>query len=416
MKLLKEISYRYLTAALVLFIISLPLLYLGLQRVITETVDEELIHQKEWVLQKLKSIAPEQIQDLNPNISIGKTNTTEKERIYSENLYVAADKEMVPHRVLNTSAAIHGTNYHISIKKSLVETDDVIASIMMLLALFLGIILFSLFYVNKALSKKIWKPFNQMLEALKNFRVDAEEEMQLPAANISEFKELQQSILKLAGTNTQLFKAQKTFTENAAHELQTPIAIILAHIDLLLQQPELNADQANHIENISMAANKMKRLNKALLLLSKIENKTYVERSNMNINEVAQQYIKTREDIVSNKGLILDLQWEASFIAKMNKDLAEILISNLIENAFRHTNNNGHVFIEAHQDSFIIANSANGDSLQSGKLFQRFQKQSNHPNSLGLGLEIARQICNISDMQLQYEFKNNTHSFTINKK
>ena len=136
----------------------------------------------------------------------------------------------------------------------------------------------------------------------------------------------------------------------------------------------------------------------------------------MNVNEVAQQYIKTREDIVSNKGLILDLQWEASFIVKMNKDLAEILISNLIENAFRHTNNNGHVFIEAHQDSFIIANSANGDSLQSDKLFQRFQKQSNHPNSLGLGLEIARQICNISDMQLQYEFKNNTHSFTINKK
>ena len=90
-------------------------LYLGLQKVITETVDEELVHQKVWVIQKLKAVSPEQIQDLNPNIRIEKTSNPGEDRLYNENLYVAVDKEIVPHRILSTSTIVHGTVYLISV-------------------------------------------------------------------------------------------------------------------------------------------------------------------------------------------------------------------------------------------------------------------------------------------------------------
>ena len=267
--------------------------------------------------------------------------------------------------------------------------------------------------MNKAVSKKIWKPFNLTLDTLKNFRVDNPNGMELPKVNITEFKELQYSILKLAETNTQLFKAQKTFTENAAHELQTPIAIILANIDLLLQQPDLNADQAMQIENIAIASNKIKRLNKALLLLSKIENNAFIEVSEVNLNEVTKESLKNFEDNISTKSLHLALNNENAFIININKDLAEILINNLIANAIRHTKRNGDIYIESNKEIFIITNSATNGSLQQEKLFQRFQKQSNHPNSLGLGLEICKQICKISGLQLEYEFKNEQHFFKI---
>ncbi len=415
MKLLKEISYRYLIAAFTLLLLSLPLFYLGVQYVITETVDESLGHEKTWLLEKLKTISIPNLQEYNPSISIQKTDTFAKEKIITETLFVEADKEYVPHRVLETTFLINNNKYAIRIKRSLVETQDMIVSVMLLIVFFLLILLISLFYMNKAVSKKIWKPFNQTLEALKNFRVDKEGGIQLPAANITEFKELQNSIFKLAETNTQLFKTQKTFTENAAHELQTPIAIILANIDLLLQQPELNADQARQIENISIAGNKIKRLNKALLLLSKIENNTFLEVTAINLNEVARDQLSLREELEINKSFKINLKYEAPFIINMNKDLADILINNLIANAFRHSAPNANILIVSDKESFTIANSTKAGSLETEKLFQRFQKQSEDPNSLGLGLEICNQICKISGIQLHYEFKNDSHYFTILK-
>lgn len=415
MKLLKEISYRYLAAALALFITSLPILYFGIQMLITETVDEELINKKIWVLEKLKSTSPEQIQELNPNISIQPNDKIEKEGIYSKDLLVVADNEIVPHRVLSTTLNFKGKNYHLHIKKSLVETDDLVVSVMLLLVFFLIVLLLSLYYVNKAVAKKIWKPFNQTLDALKNFRVDDANGLQLPQITITEFKTLNNSLLKLAETNTQLFNAQKTFTENAAHELQTPIAVILANIDLLLQQPELNANQASQIENISVASNKIKRLNKALLLLSKIENNAFLKVNAVNLNEVVKEQLSLREDFVLNKALKITFHNEVPFIINMNKDLADILINNLIGNAFRHSVKGGNILIKTRSESLIIANSAADGKLQPEKLFQRFQKQSDNPNSIGLGLEICNQICKISSIQLHYEFKNDSHYFTILK-
>lgn len=415
MKLLKEISYRYLIAAFTLLLLSLPLFYIGVQYVITETVDESLGHEKTWFLENLRTISIPNLQEYNPNISIQKTDTLAKDKFITETLFVEGDKEYVPHRVLETSVLINNIKYTIRIKRSLVETQDMIVSVMLLIVFFLLILLISLFYMNKAVSKKIWKPFNQTLEALKNFRVDEEKEMELPPVNITEFKELQNSILKLGKTNTQLFKSQKAFTENAAHELQTPIAVIMANIDLLLQEPDLNSEQASHLENISIAGNKIKRLNKALLLLSKIENNAFINSEEINLNIAAEESLKFREDIMLNKSLAVKFNFTAPFLVNMNKDLAEILMGNLLANAIRHSEDKGEIVLTGMAQSFSIANHASAGSLKEDKLFQRFQKQSNNPNSLGLGLEICRQICKISSLELRYEYLNNTHYFKILK-
>ena len=286
----------------------------------------------------------------------------------------------------------------------------------MVLLVFILLVLFvSLYFVNNYLSKKIWRPFTQTIQAVNNFRVDKHEAIELPDSNITEFKDLQKSIHKLAETNTKLFNAQKTFTENAAHELQTPIAVITANVDLLFQQPELTAQQAFLLENINKAGSKIFRLNKALLLLSKIENKSFVETSKVDLTDIAITYLNFNEELIIAKNIKIEKITSSQFVVQMNKDLAEILVNNLLSNSIRHTPLNGKIIIDSEIDGFTISNTATSGPLQEDKLFQRFQKQSVSPDSLGLGLEIGKQICNISGLDLNYYFLDNMHQFKVFK-
>lgn len=415
MKLIKEISYRYIVAAVVVFILCLPLLYIGLQYILTESVDEDLLHQKEWIIQKLNSSEPDNFTSFNNNIIILKEKTLFVDSTYTEDVYIRSDEEMVPHRILITSAMIRGIPYSIRIQKSLVETHDMVLSVMVLLVFILLVLFVSLYFVNNYLSKKIWLPFTQTIQAVKNFRVDKHEAIELPDSNITEFKDLQSSIYKLAETNTKLFNAQKTFTENAAHELQTPIAVITANVDLLFQQPELTEPQAALLEKINIAGSKIFRLNKALLLLSKIENKFFAETEKVDLTDIANAYLNSKEELIFSKNIKTKKIINNQFVVQINKDLAEILVNNLLSNSIRHTPLNGDIIIESELGGFTISNSSTNGALQEDKLFQRFQKQSVSSESIGLGLEIAKQICNFSGLNLKYYFINNMHHFKILK-
>ena len=415
MKLIKEISFRYIIAAIVVFIVCLPLLFIGLQYILTRSVDEDLSHQKEWIIESLKSAKPDSFTSFNNNITIQKEKIFFEDSVYTEDVYIRSDEEMVPHRILITSAIIDEIPYLIRIQKSLVETHDMVLSVMVLLVFILLVLFVSLYFVNNYLSKKIWRPFTQTIKAVKNYRVDKHELIELPNSNITEFKELQNSIYKLAETNTKLFNAQKTFTENAAHELQTPIAIITANVDLLFQQPELTALQATYLENINRAGSKIFRLNKALLLLSKIENKVFGEIEEVDLSEIIKSYFVVNEELIASKFFKTELILTKQFFVNINKDLAEILVNNLLSNAVRHNILYGSIIVESSLDNIVISNSAVNGPLQDDKLFQRFQKQSVTPESLGLGLEICKQICNISGLNIKYNFNSNMHEFIISK-
>jgi signal transduction histidine kinase len=93
--------------------------------------------------------------------------------------------------------------------------------------------------------------------------------------------------------------------------------------------------------------------------------------------------------------------------------LLDVLLMNLIKNAFLHTNSEGTVHIRSTDSSFIIRNSPAGEEIPKDKLFQRFSKQSTNKQSWGLGLAIAKRICDINGWSLEYKFHNNEHVFEI---
>lgn len=77
------------------------------------------------------------------------------------------------------------------------------------------------------------------------------------------------------------YRVQKEFTENASHELQTPLAIFQSKLDLLLQQQELTESQAEIIQDLYQMTSRISRLNRNLLLLAKIDNAQFAKSENI---------------------------------------------------------------------------------------------------------------------------------------
>src|SRR6185437_15266196 len=93
------------------------------------------------------------------------------------------------------------------------------------------------------------------------------------------------------------YESLKNFTENASHEIQTPLAIIKNKIELLLQSENLDKTQIHSIQILNEAASKLSRLNQSLLLLTKIENRQFESPEKVNFSKVLNQCIENFEEL-----------------------------------------------------------------------------------------------------------------------
>lgn len=416
MKLAHHISYRYVGMSALVLLISIPVFYFILQRVMWNNFDEELKFEKKWIKETLKKTSPENFVSYNNNIIIrpGKSGQI-KDDFFTENIYVSDDQETVPYRVLEFSTIENGKEYSIRIQKSLVETDDILQAIATLQLGVLLVLLIALFFINKTLNRKIWNPFYKTLASLKKYKLDSNTPIHFSQSSITEINDLNQSIHELTTHNLEIFHAQKEFTENASHELQTPLAVIQSNIDLLWQTQPLTEVQSQLINNLSEANIRMSRLNKSLLLLAKIDNQQFSDKKEIELASIINQFIKRNQEIYFYKKIKVSIQKEEEVKIYADLTLIEILLGNLISNSFRYTPENGTIFIEVTKEKFIIQNDAvNANRLDFNKLFKRFQKQNNeNADSLGLGLEICKKICIQNHFSIQYSFVAQKHQFEI---
>ncbi len=229
---------------------------------------------------------------------------------------------------------------------------------------------------------------------------------------ITEFKQLNDAVYTINRLNYKAYLQQKQFTENVAHELQTPLAIAINKLDQFTQNKLLTEKQLSEIDQIYRSLNHSVKLNKSLLLLSRIENNQFPERSNVNINSLI---LKTADDLAEiyeykNIELIIDNK-EDCFIF-MNETLSEILISNLLKNAFIHTESSGRIIIQITKNKLFVKNSGE-KYLDGGKIFEHFYKSPDKKeNSTGLGLSIVKSICSLYRFDISYQFMQE-HIFTI---
>lgn len=414
MKLISYISRRYIIYAILILLIAIPAFYFSLRYLMLRSLDENINHQKAWIEKQLKTTIPDNFISFENSIIVRPSNNPKVfDSLYNQPVFIPDDNETVMHRISVSNTIVNGKPYEIRIQKSMIEDEDLLNSILVLQLVLVIVLLAGLIAINFQLSKKLWKPFNDIVHKLSLYRVDSNEDYQFIPTNIEEFKNLGSSIKDLIKRNQKLYRTQKEFTENASHELQTPIAVMQSNLELLMQTSPISQEQADLIEEISVAGNKMQRLNRTLLLLTKIENNQFPDTEKLKINTNIQKLLSQYEEPAAQK----DIQWkihiENEIEITANPILIDILIGNILSNAIRHSENDGKVLVRISHQELVIGNYGNNE-LNKKDLFQRFKKQSENTNSIGLGLEMSKKICDLYHYDIQYQFINDMHLFSIN--
>ena len=319
-------------------------------------------------------------------------------------MYMLNEKDYEPVRLLETAFRQGDHYYKLKVITSMVEEDDLIEDLLYsILWLYIGLVV-GVLLLNNWVLKRLWRPFYSLLNKLKNFNIEKEQSIDFEKTNIEEFQLLNLQVEKLLQKSIDSFKAQKQFIENASHELQTPLAISINKLELLAEKEELSPKNIALLASVLENLERMTRLNQALLLLSKIDNKQFVEEENLNIPEIINQIVYDFSDFAKHRNIEISISSQDAIQKFMNKDLAVILFTNLIKNAIVHASLNSIIRIKINEQKVSIENESETGKLDHQKSFSRFYKVNTRKNSTGLGLSIAKAIADKYGLALTYTY------------
>jgi signal transduction histidine kinase len=266
--------------------------------------------------------------------------------------------------------------------------------------------------LNGFLLRRRWRPFYASLDIMRNFKLGRTERLSFPKTNIEEFSFMNESLLMATEKAEQDYLLLKEFTENASHEMQTPLSVIRSKLDMLIQDKGLSEKQSEMARAAYASIKRLARLNQSLLLLAKIENHQFNNMQEMNMKEMAEEKLAQFQELWQSYNITVARSLHNSLI-KINPDLLDILLNNLFSNSVNHNIANGYVGVELGQGFFCIRNSGIDMPLNEKLLFSRFYKAATNGNSNGLGLSIIKQICKVSVITASYQYANNMHSFSL---
>lgn len=319
-------------------------------------------------------------------------------------------QEEEPFRMLRTAFEDDGHYYRLRVINSMVEKDDLINQTFRNLLFLYLLLIVSIVIINNLVLRKVWSPFYNLLEQLKNYRIGKSDKIPVVKTKTTEFNDLQAAVQTLLLRTNATYEQQKEFIGNAAHELQTPLAIALNRLELLAEKGELKEDQIADVGETMHIVERLIRLNKSLLLLSKIENRQFLGNEEITVNEVVKNGVEELSEIAEYKELAFAMKEDA--VLKINTDpaLAEVLVNNLLRNAVFHSEK-GQIEIFISSRSFSVANEGL-KPLNPDLVFNRFQK-SGSKSGTGLGLSIAKAICDLYGYTISYRYENSRHLFEV---
>lgn len=415
MKLLNKYNKVNLVTTILIILITGVIYYQVVSLILNRQVDQNLeveeqeifdfVHQNHQLPQVFKSNDQQIIFK-----EIG--DVTVLRHFINTDFYNSKEKEKESGRGLISSVIVSGRKYKILILESKVETEDLGQIIFGITLAVIFMLLIVLFIINRLILQRLWQPFYNSMLRLKAFNLADKEKHFVPiACGIDEFDELDQAISLMAAKVINDYNELKTFTENASHELMTPIAVINSKLDSLLQTDQFSEVQSILLQDLYQNVARLTHLNKAMLLLAKIENQLMSDKRSIKLDVVLTDQLRRFNELFAVKNISV-----TSFIAvkevSANDFLIEILLNNLLGNAIRHNINGGTINVELNQQELIITNTGSNQKLQVENIFNRFNKSPDSEGS-GLGLTISKQICTTNNWLLDYHFTGGLHTFTI---
>jgi two-component system, OmpR family, sensor kinase len=414
MRLLQKTNRAYFLISGTAFFIAGVVFYFVISYFFKDQLNDKLFHDIKNITRSIKRNGT--IPDYYPFIEIKEVPSQSKYpvKIIDTVIFDAFEKKSFTFRQVSLIRNINGKEYFIAARDTLIEEDDLLEVIAIVTGSVFVLLLISLYFINRKLSLKIWQPFYDTLDEIRKFSYDKPGFKLSSESELVEFKELNETLEKLTEKVISDYQSLKRFTEDASHEIQTPLAVIQSKLETLMQYPRLKKEQAGLINSAYVNTLRVSKLTKTLLLLTKIANDQFPEKQIINLTEVLNEKIKLFEDHILEKSLILNKKILPECILETNFYLTESLIINLIDNAVKHNINGGRIDIILDKNHFEILNSGDTLPVNTLKLFDRFYKTNKSSDSPGLGLSIVKEICRLNKWDINYIYDNNHHKVVVN--
>jgi signal transduction histidine kinase len=415
MNLIVRITILFVFVSGIVFLIGGVISYRVMMREVRYEQERFLVERLERMERVVENNVPDDTIRWTKLMAIPLRESREESRIFSDTIVMHSQLDRLEsHLKLDAIKNVGDRSYLISLYDIIIEPDDIQDGVVESLVTMYLILLGSVLIIALAASFYILRPFNNTLAVINKFSLkDQDQQLHFPRSSVSEFKRLNQFLTRMTEKVRSDYRALKEFTENASHEMQTPIAIIQSKLEVLLDAENLTSEQLDQISFIQNSVKRLGNMSNALLTLTRIENKEFSKDDKLDLSDILTTLVGEFEELFELKSISKKVDIEQGVTLQADKILIELLITNLINNAIRHNWEKGDLNIALSKSTLIISNTGPKLDFDPSLLFHRFKKSNQSSKSLGLGLAIVKKICDFYGFQIEYEQINQLHTVKI---
>lgn len=424
MKLIYQVIYRVSIALTAILTVWAVLFYIAIIEEVNDEMDDQLESYSEHIIITSLSGQELPVEDLGTNnqyflkqVDANYAMSHSQIKYIDTMIYIKHKSETEPARILVTIFKEEEDQYfELTVSTPTIEKKDLIEAILYWIIFLYVFLLVIIILINIWVFYKSTKPLYILLKWIDNYNLDAIVKPLENDTNISEFKKLNSAVARSLDRGKEVFENQKQFISNASHELQTPLAISLNRLELLMEDETLTEYQLGELIKVSQTLDYISKLNKSLLLLTKIDNHQFINHQPIHMATLINKYLSDFEDIYCFMNIQVEVIEHEDFVIEIEEPLANILIANLIKNAFVHNYKGGNINIDICKSGISFGNTGSEKMLDSERIFERFYKKSPLEGSTGLGLALCMSICQSYNFIFEYFHQRNMHYFKISLK
>ncbi len=395
------------------------LFYYGMVGEINDETDDVLSDYAQMIMRRALAGHPLPQPDNGSNnsysivpVSDEYANTAPHITFYDEMVYIPEKEETEPARVLKTIYRDgDGQYYELQVATPTFERKDLLETVAYHILALYAVLMLTIFLAISLVYYLNMRPLYTLLNKLDDYRPGTKKLNFTDTTTVVEFRKLNSTIQKAMERAEFYFDRQNSFIGNASHELQTPLAILGARLEWLMNSDTLSEEQMTEIIKMRQSLSRLVRLNRTLLLLSKIENGQFPETADVDIAAIIRENIEIYSEIYAERQISCKAELPEKSIVRMNESLATTLIGNLMKNSFVHNTIGGCVEVVLDGGTLTVANSGE-EPLDASRIFERFYHKGNS-DSTGLGLPLVSSIAERYGMSITYTFEAKKHYFIV---
>ncbi|WP_244501928.1 HAMP domain-containing sensor histidine kinase [Terriglobus roseus] len=235
-------------------------------------------------------------------------------------------------------------------------------------------------------------------------------ELPSSAMRVDELRPLATTLSALLDEVREAFAKEQRFVGDAAHEMQTAVAVVRSAIQVLMLRRRSEHEYIAGLEQLLQDNARVESLVASMLDLARFEQASEASTPSLNFADAAREACATMESVAETQGVRLVVSADDSVRTNLRMDRAQTLLTNLLSNAIRHSAAGSTVVVAVKNEAghAILQVIDEGSGIRAEALphvFERFYREdpsrSRASGGTGLGLSICQTIVNAAGGRIE---------------